>query len=229
MRRLLPHSITTLVLLLCACADRQPTRPEREGARPSTPPNGQLSDVATIQDAPTPSADVTITGRALGCFGTGCTPTNLAFTLVNGITISYASSFANTTFSGTTANGVLAVNGSNLLGLVPGNFGQIVISPFTIPFQTTALSIPFTLQLTFSSPTASAVTISATLRGAIAVPPLGGVLLTFDEKKTVGSETIRIDFIDPNTNTPGRMNLTLFGEPIPVSQPVIIGGFFEIR
>ena len=228
MRRLLPNSSTTLVLLLCACADRQPTRPEREGARPFTPPNGQLSDVATIQDASTPPADITITGRALGCFGLGCTPTNLAFTSVNGVAISYLSSFGNTTFSGATANGVLAVNGSNLIGSVPGNFGRIQMNALTAP-QTTAVSIPFTLQLTFSSPTAAAVTISATLRGTIAPAPLGGVLLTFDEKKTVGGETIKIDFVNPNTNTSGRMDLTLFGEPIPLGQAVSIGGFFEIR
>ena len=228
MRRLLPNSSTTLFLLLCACADRQPTRPEREGARPFTPPNGQLSDVATIQDAPTPPADITITGLALACFGAGCTPTAVAFTLVNGVTISYRSSFGNTSFSGTTANGVLAVNGSGLIGSFPGNFGQIQMNPPT-SFQTTAVSIPFTLQLTFSSPTAAAVTISATLRGTIAVAPLGGVLLTFDEKKTVGSETIKIDFVNPNTNTPGRMDLTVFGEPIPLGQTVSIGGFFEVR
>jgi hypothetical protein len=226
MRRLLPHSSTTLVLFLCACADRQPTPPEREGARPFVMPNG-YSDVATIQDAPTPPADITITGRALGCFGTGCTPTNLAFTLVNGVTLSYLSSFGNS-FSGTTANGVFAVNGSNLGGSLPGNFGQIQMNPPTI-FPTTVVSMPFTLQLTFSSPAADAVTISATMRGTIAVAPLGGVLLTFDEKKTVGSETIKIGFVDPNTNTPGRMDLTLFGEPIPLGQVVSIGGFFEIR
>jgi len=228
MRRLLPHSSTTLVLFLCACADRQPTRPEREGARPFAAPNGQLSDVATIQDAPTPPADITITGRALACFGAGCTPTNIAFTLVNGVTLSYLSSLGSTSFSGTTANGVLAVNGSNLIGSIPGNFGQIQMNPPTT-FPTTAVSLPFTLQLTFSSPAAAAVTISATMRGTIAVAPLGGVLLTFDEKKSVGNATIKIDFVYPNTNTPGRMDLTLFSEPIPLGQAVSIGGFFEVR
>ena len=227
MRRLLPHSSATLVLLLCACADREPTRPEREGARPFALPNGQLSDVATIQDAPTPPADITISGSALGCFGVGCTPANVAFTLVNGVTVAYVAPFANT-FSGTTANGVLAVNGEGLIGTRPGNFGEIEINPPAV-FQTTAVSIPFTLRLTFSSPNAAAVTISATLRGTIAPAPLGGVLLTFDEKKTVGSETIRIDFVNPNTNTAGRMDLTVFGEPIPLGQAVSIGGFFEVR
>jgi hypothetical protein len=227
MRRLLPHSSTTLVLFLCACADREPTRPEREGARPFAVANGQLSDVATIQDAPTPPVDVTITGRALACFGAGCTPTNVAFTLVNGVTLAYLSSFGNS-FSGTTANGVLAVNGSNLIGSLPGNFGQIQMNAPTTP-QTTALSLPFTLQLTFSSPAVDAVTISAIMRGTIAAAPLGGVLLTFDEKKSVGNETIKIDFVNPNTNTPGRMDLTLFSEPIPLGQAVSIAGFFEVR
>lgn len=227
MRRLLPNSTTTLVLFLCACADRQPTPPEREGARPFMVPNGQLSDGATIQDAATPPVDITITGGALGCFGLGCTPTNLAFTLVNGVTVAYLSP-AGTSFSGTSANGVLAVNGSNLIGTRPGNFGQIQMNPPTA-FPTTVLSIPFTLQLTFSSPTAAAVTISATLRGTIAVAPLGGVLLTFDERKTVGGETIKIDFVNPDTNTPGRMDLTVFSEPIPLGQATSIGGFFEVR
>jgi hypothetical protein len=163
----------------------------------------------------------------LACFGAGCTPTNIAFTLVNGVTLSYLSSFG-TSFSGTTANGVLAVNGSNLVGSRPGNFGQIQMNPPTT-FPTTALSIPFTLQLTFSSPAVDAITINATMRGTIAVAPLGGVLLTFDEKKGMGNETIKIDFVDPNTNTPGRMDLTLFSEPIPLGQAVSIGGFFEVR
>jgi len=227
MRHLLTHSSTGLLLFVCACSDRQPTRPERAPTRQAVVPGGQLSVIVPIQDAPTPPTDITIDGDALGCFGDGCTPTDVAFTSVSGTTIQYVSSIG-TDFLGTTVNGVLGVNGPALGGSPPssGNFGAIGVNLATQPVPAT---VPFTLRLTFRSPTAAPISIGATLRGTLSVPTRGGIVLTFDEKRLAGSGTVRIDFVNLNTGTPGRMDLTLFGEPIISFQNMPIGGFFQVR
>src|SRR5215217_3600366 len=109
MRKLLPHSRTGLLLLLVACSDRHPTRPDRAAAQDPAAPVGQLSGVATPQDGATLLARVTINGNALGCFGVGCNPSETATITVNGATFTYSSIVGD--FCCQTHYGVLGVNG----------------------------------------------------------------------------------------------------------------------
>jgi len=222
MSKLLPRSITGFFLLVCACSDTQPTRPD--ATRQVTTPGGQSLDVTPLLDAPTPPADMNISGNAQGCFGDGCTPAENVTLNVLGTTIVYASRVP-PDFFGRTANGLLAVNDAQ--GVLPvGNFGVITALGTGQPI---ALSIPFTLRLTFFAPTAGPVSVAATLRGTLSFDGSGGLVLTFDDKKTLGSESIKIDFTIPSTGATGRMDLTLFGEPVPSSRSAVIGGLFEVR
>jgi len=227
MRTLLPHSRTGLLLLLVACSDRHPTRPDRAAAQHPAAPAGQLSGVATPQAAATPPASMSIAGRTLGCFGAGCTPSDFAFITVNGAQLTYFSGLGFVTnFGGNAVNGVLAVNGAPSAG---NHFGLIRAS-LTGTTQPTAVSVPFTLQLTLQSPAAAPVTVSGTVRGIVTGSPIaGGVVLAFDEKKTAGGKTVKVDFVDPSTGAAGRMDVSVFSVPIPSSESVSIPGFFEIR
>lgn len=225
MRTLLPPSRAIFLLLLVACSDRHATRPDPAAAQQPAGSVGQLSDAAVPQDAPTPPAEMLISGKALACFGEGCTPSDIAGISLAGGAFAYFGRSGDD-FLTRTANGVAGANGD-----VNGTFGQITVSTVT---GFGLVSIPFTLQLIFSTPAADPVTVTGTVRGSLGpavsgVFPRGAVILTFDDKKIVGGETLKIDFVDP-TGIPGRMELTLPSVLIPADgSSIIIGGFFEIR
>ena len=225
MRTLRPRSRTIFLLLLVACSDQHATRPDRAAAQQAAGSGGQLSDAAIPQDASTPPAEMLIGGSALACFGEGCTPSDLATISVPGGAFTYFGRSGDD-FLTRTANGVAGANGAG-----NGTFGQITVSTAT---GFGPVSIPFTLRLILSTPAADPVTVTGTVRGSLGPPvsgvfPRGAVILTFDDKKMVGGETLKIDFVDP-TGIPGRMDLTLPSVLIPVdATSMIIGGFFEIR
>ena len=228
MTTLLAPSRTILLLLLVACSDRQPTRPDRTAAQQPAVSVGQLSDAAIPQDAPTPPAEMLISGKARACFGAGCTPADLASFSVPGGAFGYSGGTGDD-FHARTANGVAGANGT-----VNGEFGLIYVSTVS---GFAPVSIPFTLQLIFSSPTAAPVTVTGTVRGSLGPNvggfyPRGAVMLSFDDKKIVGGQTVKIEFVDPTTGTPGRMELTLPSVLFPADAgqfAAMIGGFFELR
>ena len=226
MRTLRPPSRTILLLLLLvACSDRHATRPDRTAAQQAAGALGQLSDAAIPQDAPVPPAEMMISGSALACFGEGCIPSDIASITVPGAAFAYFGRSGDD-FLTRTANGVAGANGD-----ANGTFGQITV---TTVAGFAPVSIPFTLQLTFSTPAADPVTVTGTVRGSLGpavsgVFPRGAVILTFDDKKMVGGQTLKIDFVDP-AGIPRRMELTLPSVLIPAdATSMIIGGFFEIR
>src|SRR5215207_7019590 len=228
MRPLRPPSRTILLLLLVACSDRHATRPDHAVAQQPAVSVGPLSDAAIPQDAPTPPAEMLVSGKALACFGAGCTPTDIASVSVPGGAFGYSGRNGDD-FLLRTANGVAAANGAP-----NGEFGFIYVSTVS---GFAPVSIPFTLQLIFSTPAAAPVTVTGTIRGSLGPDvggffPRGAVILTFDDKKIVGGQTVKIDFVDPPTGTPGRMELTLPSVLFPAAAgnvAAMIGGFFEIR
>jgi hypothetical protein len=225
MRTLLPPSRTILFLLLVACSDQHATRPDRTAAQQPAGSVGQLSEVAIPQDAPTPPAEMLIGGSALACFGEGCTPSDIATISVAGAGFAYFGRSGDD-FLTRTANGVAGANGD-----ANGAFGEITVTTVT---GFAPVSIPFTLQLTFSTPAADPVTVTGTVRGSLGPPvsgafPRGAVILTFDDKKIVGGETLKINFVD-QAGIPRRLEVTLPSVLIPAdATSMIIGGFFEIR
>jgi hypothetical protein len=225
MRTLLPPSRTIFLLLLVACSDRHATRPDRAAAQQAAGSVGQLSGAAVPQDAPVPPAEMLIAGKALACFGEGCTPSDIATFSVPGAGFAYFGRSGDD-FLTRTANGVAGANGAG-----NGTFGNITVTTVT---GFASVSIPFTLQLTFSTPAADPVTVTGTVRGSLGPQvdgsfPRGAVILTFDDKKIVGGETLKINFVDP-AGIARRMDVTLPSVLIPVdATSMIIGGFFDIR
>jgi hypothetical protein len=127
---------------------------------------------AMLAFAPPASAvpvQIMVLGNAQGCFGLGCAPAEAAATVTNGVPLSYTS-LVPVDFNGTTDAGFLAVNGTT------GNFGTISIGTAS----STTLNIPFTLMLSFLTPTVPDATFQATIFGiATTDPTSGGVQLTF--------------------------------------------------
>jgi len=205
--------------------------PDRAAAQQPGVSAGQLSDAAIPQDAPTPPAEMFIGGKALACFDAGCTPSDFASIIVPGGAFVYSSG-TNIDFLMRSLNGVAGANGG-----LNGNFGLISLSTGT---GFAPVSIPFTLQLIFTDPAADPVTVTGTVRGSLGpfsggVDPRGAMILSFDDKRIVGGQTVKIDFVDA-TGRPGRMELTLPSILFPPDAPgdtgnpsAMIGGFFEIR
>jgi len=225
MRTLFPYSRTALLVLLVACSDQHATRPDRTAAQHAAGAVGQLSDAAIPQDAPVPPAEMVISGSALACFGEGCTPSDIATFSVPGAGFAYFGRSGDD-FLTRTANGVAGANGD-----ANGAFGEFTVTTVT---GFAPVSIPFTLRLTLSSPAADPVTVTGTVRGSLGPPvsgafPRGAVILTFDDKKMVGGETLKINFVD-QSGIPRRLEVTLPSVLIPAdATSKFIGGFFEIR
>jgi hypothetical protein len=115
--------------------------------------------------------EVFISGFTNGCFGAGCTPG--ASASIPGLT------YSNSTFSGTTANGVRGLGGNPNPGANVNNLGSMTLSTAPNSFNTS-----FTLQVTFTapqgingSPTAIFV---ATVTGTVRAADDGGVIIDFD-------------------------------------------------
>ena len=236
MRKRLPRPITSLLLLVCACSDQQPTRPDGATGPGLLSPPGQLSDVVPIQGAATPPASMGIGGNALGCFGAGCTPTETATITVNGFTLMYTSLdgvSAGLDFGINAVNGIGAVNAISAVNggsSAPNGFGLITVLDVPPGVPPTALSVPFTLRLVFQAPLTNPVTVTGTVRGiATGSASAGGLVLTFSDKKTSEGAIAKVDFVQRTTGTAGRMDVSVFSIPIMAGEFGVIPGFFEIR
>jgi hypothetical protein len=116
--------------------------------------------------------EVFISGFTNGCFGAGCTPGSSATFL--GLT------YSNSTFSGTTANGVRGLGGNPNPGANVNNLGSLSLStaPNTYDGQ------QFTLQVTFTAPQgiigSSTSTFTALLTGTVRENDIGGLIVDFN-------------------------------------------------
>jgi hypothetical protein len=123
--------------------------------------------------APASAVPIAIVGNALGCFGVSCTPAENfgIFTTPTGANLTYTSAVP-VDFSGDTDLGFLAINGTT------GTFGSIGLGAG----PAVLVDVPFTLQLSFLSPTVSGPgpLFQASLFGAVSRDPTsGGILLAF--------------------------------------------------
>lgn len=116
--------------------------------------------------------EVFISGFTNGCFGAGCTPGASATFL--GLT------YSNSTFSGTTANGVRGLGGNPNPGANVNNLGSLSLS--TAPNSYDGQS--FTLQVTFTAPQgingSPTTTFTALLTGTVRENDIGGLIVDFD-------------------------------------------------
>lgn len=170
---------------------------------------------AALAFAPPASAapiDIQILGDAQGCFGASCTPgQNFGpFTTSTGAELVYTSVFPD--FNGSTDNGFLAINGTT------GTFGSIGLGAGPSALVD---NVPFTLLLSFLSPSSSDLSFQALIFGSVAPDPTtGGIQITF----TTSPQTI------PFTNgIPGDVSGTLTvlanSTSVPPGQGTPITGF----
>ena len=115
--------------------------------------------------------EVFISGFTNGCFGAGCTPG--ASASIPGLT------YSNSTFSGTTANGIRGLGGNPNPGANVNNLGSFTLSTAPNTFNTS-----FTLQVTFTAPQgingSPTTTFVATVTGTVRAADDGGVVIDFD-------------------------------------------------
>lgn len=115
--------------------------------------------------------EVFISGFTNGCFGAGCTPG--ASATIPGLT------YSNSTFSGTTANGIRGLGGNPNPGANVNNLGSFTLSTAPNTFNTS-----FTLQVTFTAPQgingSNTATFVATVTGTVRAADDGGVILDFN-------------------------------------------------
>lgn len=128
---------------------------------------------ATFAFAPPASAvplQIMVIGDAQGCFGSGCSPAEAAATVMNGVPLAY-STLVPADFSGTTTGGSLAVDGTT------ANFGVLSLGTSASPVT---MIVPFTLQLSFVTPTGPALGLfQGLVSGVVSPNPSDGVQLTF--------------------------------------------------
>ena len=115
--------------------------------------------------------EVFISGFTNGCFSAGCTPG--ASASIPGLT------YSNSSFSGTTANGIRGLGGNPNPGANVNNLGSFTLSTAPNTFNTS-----FTLQVTFTAPQGIAgsntATFVATVTGTVRAADDGGVIIDFD-------------------------------------------------
>jgi hypothetical protein len=135
--------------------------------------------------------EVFISGSTLGCFGAGCIPA--ASATLNGLT------YTNSTFSGTTAGGMLGI------GNMPGTPNVDNIGSFNLSGTPATYSGAFTVRVTFLDPQGIAgggsMSFSATLSGQVITNTIGGVRVEFDQNPVL------FTFSDSNcgaTTIPGQ-------------------------
>ena len=140
--------------------------------------------------------EVTVAGFTNGCFGAGCTPptgSGQQNTSLIGLT------YQNSTFSGTTSNGFLAIGntGQSFPTANVDNLGSFRLDG--TPGNYTGQS--FTLRVTFTLPPGIAgtntTTFSALLTGSVSAADNGGVFVDFDN--TV--RTFTFSFVDAQGRT----------------------------
>ena len=142
---------------------------------------------------------VFFSGFTAGCFGPGCTPVTGVSTFPAANGIMYTSS----TFSGTTTDGVLTIDGAN-------NFGTFQVGNLN-PFDYTGTS--FSLLITFIDPVANQNLFTALLNGAVVMPlNAANVDILFDPTPQV--------FGSGNTYSV-RVNSII---DLPIEQQVTLGG-----
>lgn len=115
--------------------------------------------------------EVFVAGFTNGCFGAACPPA--ASASIPGL------SYSNSTFSGTTANGIRGLGGNPNPGANVNNLGSFSLSTAQNSFNTT-----FTLEVTFTAPQgingSATATFTATVTGTVRAADDGGILIDFD-------------------------------------------------
>ncbi len=175
-----------------------------------------LGVIALVASATAARAqDILIVGNALACFSLGCTPVENTgvFTTTSGATLEYTS-LSPVDFNGTTSNGDLAINGTT------GDFGEITLNAAS----GLAVNEPFTLLLTFLTPTVSSpdVTFYALIHGTASTDPTtGGVELAF----STGTLTRSFTGAVPGGGS-GTLTVLANNTSLPPDNTTQITGFF---
>ncbi len=147
----------------------------------------------TLAQSEARADEVFIAGFTNGCFGAACAPGASATFL--------GLSYSNSTFSGTTANGVRGLGGNANPGANVNNLGSLSLS--TAPNNYDGQS--FTLQVTFTAPQgingSSTTTFTALLTGTVRAADDGGVVLDFNNTPQVFTFT---DTTCGATTVPGQ-------------------------
>lgn len=120
--------------------------------------------------------EVFIAGNTNGCFGAACTPGASATFL--GLT------YSNSTFSGTTSNGIRGLGGNANPGANVNNLGSFTLSTAPNDYNTS-----FTLEVTFTAPQgingSSTTTFTALVTGSVRAADDGGIVVDFDNTPQV--------------------------------------------
>ena len=141
--------------------------------------------------------EITIAGNTNGCFGAGCTPPSTGGaqqqTTLLGLT------YQNSTFSGTSSNGFLAIGNT---GRPPGTPNVDNLGSFTLSGQPAVYSGQnFTLRVTFTTPQgingSNTTTFAAVLTGSVSANDTGGVFVDFDNTPRL----FTFSFVDANGQT----------------------------
>jgi hypothetical protein len=136
-----------------------------------------LMALLTLSQGVARADEVFIAGFTDGCFGAGCTPGASAGIL--------GLFYSNSTFSGTTANGVRALGGNPNPGANVNNLGSLTLN--TAPSSYDGQS--FTLQVTFTAPQgingSSTTTFTAQLTGTVRAADDGGLIVDFSNNPPV--------------------------------------------
>ena len=152
---------------------------------------------------------VFIAGDAEACFGTACTPGDIASAY--GGLITYTSSLF-TDFSGFADpdDGGLAINFGT------GDYGSIFVGSSS---PSTLINTPFTLSLTFLAPTVANVRFSAQITGKVSTTMSNGIMINFD------SNEIEVPYTLPSGS--GLLNITVFDTAVPSTGFGKITGYIQ--
>ena len=132
--------------------------------------------IFTLGQSEARADEVFIAGFTNGCFGAGCTPG--ASASISGLT------YSNSTFSGTTANGIRGLGGNANPGANVNNLGSFTLSTAPNTFNT-----QFTLEVTFTAPQgingSATTTFTALLTGTVRAADDGGLVIDFNNTPQV--------------------------------------------
>ena len=179
----------------------------------------------TVASAASATAFIGSTG---GCFGAACSPGATATTTSGGATLMFTSG----TFNQMDSNGYVAIGSGNP---PTDTFGLFTLTGTT---GTSAFNTPFTLLVSFTSPTgvnpASAGTFFSTIAGSVTNTNAGGVFVDFDNTEHLfnsnsGPFTLRVNDLNVSTGgalTPitGQINAV----PEPATWAMMLFGFAGI-
>jgi hypothetical protein len=147
------------------------------------------------------AGQIGIIGNARGCFGLGCTPGEVAATVLSGLPVVYSSGA--TDFRGIASGGQLAINPA----AGTGSFGRLRLGESLRLFQ--AFSTPFTLSLGFVNPVTPNSVFNALIVGLLIFHDNGGALAMFSPA------SVDTPFSDPYTGRTGTLTVTPFTVGIP--------------